>query len=298
MATIIKQLHSTGLIYFVSLAILGLLVGSFLNVVILRMPKKMRHDWTSQCKELLANEADDLDASTAESPPSIVFPASHCPTCKTPLRWWHNLPVLSYLYLRGRCFACDTPISLRYPFIELLTAGLTVLVGISFPQTAVLPWLLLLTWCLVTLSFIDIDHKLLPDNITLPLIWLGLLFNLTANGFTTPQNAICGAVAGYLILWTVYQVHHAITKKEGMGYGDFKLLSAAGAWLGWPYLPIILLLSAGAGVVIGVSMMLAKNLSKNVQIPFGPYIAVAFFLTLLWGDIIQRAYFNLIGLSG
>ncbi len=294
---IVEQLYSLGAIYPLCLSILGLLVGSFLNVVILRMPKKMMHEWTSQCQALLNEEDDNTAPPVEDSPPGIVFPASHCPTCKTPLKWRHNIPLLSFIFLKGRCFACDTSISLRYPLIELLTAGLTVLVGLVFPQTMVLPWVLLLTWCLITLSFIDIDHKLLPDNITLPLIWLGLLFNLTVNGFTSAQNAILGAVAGYLILWTVYQVHHLITKKEGMGYGDFKLLAAAGAWLGWQYLPIILLLSAGSGVIIGVTMMLIKNLSKDVQIPFGPYIAVAFFLALLWGEQIQTAYFRLIGLS-
>ncbi len=261
----------------------------------------MMHEWTSQCEDLLAGEQDLADESTAteptKQPPGIVFPASHCPSCKTPLKWWHNLPVVSYIFLRGKCFSCKQKISIRYPLIELLTGGLTVLVGLSFPQTAVLPWVLILVWCLITLSFIDIDHKLLPDSITLPLVWLGLIFNITPHGFTSAGNAIIGAVAGYLILWAVYQVHYALTKKEGMGYGDFKLLAAAGAWLGWQALPMILLLSAGAGVVIGVSMMLITKRSKDVQIPFGPYLAVAFLLALLWGEQLQSAYFNLIGLG-
>jgi leader peptidase (prepilin peptidase)/N-methyltransferase len=306
-STLIEQLYLTGPLYWLTLFIFGLLVGSFLNVVILRLPKQMMHEWTSQCEALLAEEEEGEEeeeeeelsnaATVSSPPPGIVFPASHCPTCKTPLKWWHNLPVISYIFLRGKCFACEKPISLRYPLIELLTAGLTVLVGLYFPTTAVLPWLLLLTWCLITLSFIDIDHKLLPDNITLPLVWLGLLFNITANGFASPQDSIIGAVIGYMILWTVYQVHHAVTKKEGMGYGDFKLLSAAGAWLGWQYIPITLLLSAGAGVAIGISLMLIKKQGRDLQIPFGPYIAVAFLMALVWGDQLQRAYFNLIGLN-
>lgn len=271
-------------------ALLGLMVGSFLNVIIFRLPKTIHHEWTTQCCEWL-----DKTPNEENAPPGIVFPASHCMHCKTPLKVWHNIPVISYLLLAGKCQFCGTAISLRYPFVELLTAILSAVVVYKLGFSIEAALALILTWALITLSFIDFDHQLLPDNITLPFMWFGLLISLRGI-FATPENSIIGAIAGYMSLWTVFQLFKLFTGKEGMGYGDFKLLALFGAWFGWQALPMILLISTVAGSVLGISMILLRVIDKEKPIPFGPYLAIAGWISLLWGDQITQAYLRSIGL--
>jgi leader peptidase (prepilin peptidase)/N-methyltransferase len=289
----IEQFAQFPSLWAMILIVIGLLVGSFLNVVILRMPQTMEHEWKSQCRDLLEIESPTTDD---EAPPNIVFPPSHCPQCKANLTWWQNIPVLSYLILRGKCHACHKSISLRYPAIEIMTALLTLLAGMSFPQTATLPWILILIWLLIAMSVIDFDTQLLPDNLTLPLLWLGLLYS-TVSSPVSPTDSIIGAAAGYMVLWTIYQIHFLITKRQGMGYGDFKLLAAAGAWLGWQQLPLVLLISAAAGLAITLSLILFRNHHKDQAVPFGPYLAIAFVITLFWGQPLIQQYLNMAGFS-
>ena len=273
----------------------GLLVGSFLNVVIHRLPLMMRRDWREQCAEEMAEPAP----AVPEGPFNIVVPRSRCPQCGRGIRAIENIPLVSWLVLRGSCAGCRAQISPRYPAVELLT-------GLMFAATAwTLPWPeqalagLVLTGALIALAFIDIDEQLLPDNITLPLLWAGLLFNLLAGeqAFASLPDAVAGAAAGYLFLWLVYQGFKLVTGKEGMGYGDFKLLAALGAWLGWQMLPLIVLLSAVVGAVIGISMILLLGRDKQVPIPFGPYLAAAGWIALLWGSQLTDTYLQLSGLG-
>jgi leader peptidase (prepilin peptidase) / N-methyltransferase len=273
-------------------AILGLLVGSFLNVVALRLPVMMERAWRRECAELLGTGG----VLATEERLSLLQPPSRCPRCGHAIRAWENVPVLSWLILRGRCSACRQPISIRYPVVEALTGLLSWAVawqlGWSFPLAAALP----LTWALVALTVIDIDHQLLPDQITLPFLWLGLLLN-AFGAFTDPVSAILGAVAGYLSLWTVYQVFKRLTGKEGMGYGDFKLLALFGAWLGWQMLPQIVLISALVGSVVGVTLIALRRHERSVPIPFGPYLAAAGWIALLWGEQINAEYLRLTGIG-
>ncbi len=270
---------------------LGLFVGSFLNVVIYRLPLSIQHEWKTQCSELLEQPLDGAP------PPNIAWPGSHCPTCKTPLKAWHNIPVISFLFLRGQCAFCNAPISVRYPIIELFTGVVSVIVGLTFQEPLTIGLALLVCWSLISLTMIDIDHTLLPDIITLPLMWVGLLFNtVSEHAFVSGQSAVIGAAAGYMVLWTLYQIHHRLTGKEGMGYGDFKLLAVAGAWLGWQQLPLVLLLSAGVGAIIGTTMIIIKKRGGDFQIPFGPYLAAAIFACLIWGEQLTEAYFTLFSL--
>jgi leader peptidase (prepilin peptidase)/N-methyltransferase len=269
----------------VSLALLGLTVGSFLNVVILRVPEMLQRGWTRDCRALL-----ELDEAGAESEPehfSLAFPASHCPKCRHPLKPWHNIPVVSFLMLRGRCAFCAAPIGLRYPFVELLTAVLSVAVGLSVPWGWQLLAYLLLTWSLVALSGIDIDTQLLPDDITLPLLWAGLAFNL-ATGTVAIADAVLGAMAGYLLLWSIYWLFRIVTGKEGMGYGDFKLLAALGAWMGWQSLGLIILMSSAVGAVLGIVILSVRGQGRGQPLPFGPYLAAAGWIVLLWADELRR----------
>ena len=272
----------------------GLLVGSFLNVVIHRIPLMMRRDWREQCVEEMAQSAPEIP----EGRFNIVVPRSRCPKCGHGITATENIPVVSWLMLRGKCSGCGTSISARYPAVELLTA-------LTFAATALLlPWPaqalagIALTGTLIALTFIDIDEQLLPDNITLPLLWAGLAFNLLAgeHGFVSLQDAVIGAIAGYLSLWTVYWLFKLLTGKEGMGYGDFKLLAALGAWLGWQMLPLIILLSAVVGAVIGFAMIGLLGRDKQVPIPFGPYLAAAGWIALLWGPQLAAAWLNYAGL--
>jgi leader peptidase (prepilin peptidase)/N-methyltransferase len=275
------------------LLFVGLSVGSFLNVVIYRLPVMMQRRWKGDCCELLELENSDADAATF----NLVMPNSRCPGCGHAIRPWENIPVISYLALRGRCGSCKMPISLRYPVIETVSGVLALLLGMHFGgANLTLLGALLLTWALIALTMIDVDEQLLPDDITLPLMWLGLLFN-TFGVFTDLQSAVLGAIAGYLSLWTVYWVFKLVTGREGMGYGDFKLLAALGAWLGWQALPMIILLSSLVGAVIGVGLIILQRRGRQVPIPFGPYLAIAGWLSLVWGAEITAWYWRIAGVT-
>ena len=225
---------------------------------------------------------------------SLASPNSHCPHCKASIPPWHNIPVLSYLMLGGKCAQCGTRISPRYPLVELTTGLMTMALAYHLAPSAALVGTMLFTWCLIALTMIDVDHQLLPDDITLPLLWLGLLFNLSGT-FVSLQDAVIGAMAGYLVLWGVYWLFKLLTGKEGMGYGDFKLLAALGAWLGWQALPLIILLSSLVGAVCGIALMLIKSRGKEIPIPFGPYLAAAGWIALLWGESLTTAYLGMLG---
>lgn len=272
-------------------ALLGLCVGSFLNVVIHRLPKMMDHEWREQCAELLGQNCPDA-TSTVEKL-SLARPRSRCPVCAHPIRAHENIPVLSYLLLRGRCSACGTAISVRYPLIELLTGVLSAVLVWHFGATWQAAGALLLVWSLIALTMIDLDTQLLPDSITLPLLWLGLVFNLQGH-FVSLEAAVIGTIAGYLSLWSVYWLFKLATGKEGMGYGDFKLLAALGAWLGWSMLPTIILLSSLVGAGVGIALIAFARHGRNVPIPFGPYLAAAGVIALLWGETINRNYLGLL----
>lgn len=270
--------------------ILGLLIGSFLNVVIHRLPLIMHREWQQQCHELIGSDAPET------SPLTLSIPRSRCPHCGHAISALENIPVISYLFLRGRCRGCQAHISVRYPLIEALTGVLSAVVAWHFGFSWVCLGALLLTWALIALTFIDVDEQLLPDSITLPLLWLGLFFNLFSS-FTTLQSAVIGALAGYLSLWLVYHAFRLATGKEGMGFGDFKLLAALGAWLGWEFLPVIILLSSLVGAVVGISLILLRQHNRSQPIPFGPYLAAAGWLALIWGDAINSGYLRWSGLS-
>lgn len=275
--------------------VLGLLVGSFLNVVIYRLPKMMERDWEAQCKDFIASNHDVASLpqpNTQQEPFNLMVPASRCPHCGHKIKPWENVPVISYLLLRGKCSACKAGISVRYPIIELVTgllsAAAVYYAGISWNGLAALVF----TWALVALTMIDFDTYLLPDDITLPLLWLGLIVN-SLGSFTDLNSALWGAIAGYLSLWSVYKLFKLLTGKEGMGYGDFKLLAALGAWMGWQMLPQIILLSSLVGAVIGISLIVIRGRDKNIPIPFGPYLAIAGWIAFMWGDTINQAYLKL-----
>lgn len=275
----------------ITAGILGLLIGSFLNVVIYRLPKMMERDWRAQCIEFLGSEninANTLQAAAAK-PFNLMTPNSTCPACQHSIKPWENIPVISYIFLRGKCSACKTSISARYPTIELATCLLSVAIIYSFGITPSGLTGLVLTWCLIALTMIDFDTQLLPDTITLPLMWLGLIAN-SWGIFTSLDNALWGAIGGYLSLFSVYWLFKLLTGKEGMGFGDFKLLAALGAWLGVQMLPLIIMLSALAGAVIGIGMIVIRGRDKNIPIPFGPYLAIAGLIALLWGQDINQAY--------
>lgn len=265
--------------------IFGLLIGSFLNVVILRLPAQMESVWRRDSRDFLGLEPEE----NTQEPPNIVLPASRCPKCGTLLKPWHNIPVLSYLFLKGKCISCAQPISLQYPLVELACAIITTLVVAHFGFTEKGLLVLVFSWALIALTGIDINKQLLPDNITLPLLWLGLLVNL--NGLLVPlEDAVIGGAAGYLVLWGVFWLFKLITGKDGMGHGDFKLLAALGAWLGWQQLPLIILLSSVVGAVIGIIGIILMGRDKQIPIPFGPYLAIAGWVALLWGETITQYY--------
>jgi leader peptidase (prepilin peptidase)/N-methyltransferase len=274
-----------------ALLCLGLLVGSFLNVVIYRLPLMMEARWRRDCCELL-----EIEQEREEGPLTLATPNSHCPNCKAPIRPWQNIPVISYVVLGGKCANCATKIPLRYPATELATGVMTLALVWHFSISPALLGAMLLTWSLIALAVIDIDHQLLPDDITLPLLWLGLLFNLGGT-YVSLQDAVIGAMGGYLILWSVYWLFKLVTGKEGMGYGDFKLLAALGAWLGWQALPLIVLLSSLVGAVCGIALMMIKRRGREIPIPFGPYLAMAGWISLLWGDLITNTYLGGLGLE-
>lgn len=267
-------------------AVLGLMVGSFLNVAVYRLPKMLEREWAAQCADL---RGEEIPATPAFN---LVVPRSACPACGHAIGALENIPLISYLFQRGKCRGCGTRISIRYPAIEILTGLLTGLVAWHFGFHATALGAMVLAWALIALTFIDIDTQLLPDSITQPLLWLGLGFN-AFGVFTDLHSALYGAMAGYLSLWAVYWIFKLATGKEGMGYGDFKLLAAIGAWLGWQMLPLVILLSSFVGAAIGIAMIVLAKRGRQVPIPFGPYLAGGGLIALLWGHQITAAYLGL-----
>jgi len=295
MQNIIEVMQSQLWFYLTTVGLICLCVGSFLNVVIYRLPLMMQREWQSECRLLLEDEltAKPTQASNSE-PFNLVKPNSTCPKCKTAIKPWQNIPIISWIMLKGKCANCSNPISARYPIVEAITALLSLVIAYSFGATEHALLYIFVTWILVALTFIDIDHMLLPDQLTLPLVWLALI--AAVMGITiSPGDAIIGAACGYLSLWSVFWLFKLLTGKEGMGYGDFKLLAVFGALLGWQSLLTIILLSSVVGAIIGIALLSIQGKDKATPIPFGPYLAIAGWITLLWGAQIQAAYFNLIG---
>lgn len=334
--TLIEALQANAVLFYGVVAFLGLFVGSFLNVVIYRLPVMMHNEWREAMREMAAEEAANGSATT-DSPSAdsqsaddqssvdhanqdhadqvaveqstanptgnyaltsesetfnLSVPRSRCPKCDNLITWWQNIPVLSYLMLLGKCHKCKTPISIRYPTIELVTMLLSLVVAWHFGPSLQCALGILATWFLVAMTMIDFDHQLLPDNLTLPLLWIGLLASLLPV-FADVRSAVIGAAAGYVVLWSVFQLFKLLTGKEGMGYGDFKLLAALGALLGWQQLPMIILVSSLLGAVVGLSLIALAGKDKNVPIPFGPYLAAAGWIGMLWGDAISSGYLGL-----
>ncbi|MGK0404858.1 MAG: leader peptidase (prepilin peptidase)/N-methyltransferase [Oleispira sp.] len=274
--------------------ILSLLIGSFLNVVILRYPIMLFRSWLIDSKDLADNLPEHSALKDLESPYTLSKPASHCPRCSSPVKVWQNIPLISYVLLRGQCSGCaekgeNTKISIRYPLVELATGLLSLALLVKFPFSIQLAAMLVFTWSLVAMSVIDIDHQILPDTMTLSLMWLGLFLNID-HTFVDLQSAVIGAIAGYLSLWSVYWLFKLATGKEGMGFGDFKLLAALGAWFGWQFLPMIILLSSLVGAVVGIAGIIILGRDKNIPIPFGPYLAAAGWIAAMWGDEIMEWY--------
>ncbi|WP_139478394.1 prepilin peptidase [Aeromonas veronii] len=287
MTLLLELAHSLPWLYFSLVFLFSLMIGSFLNVVIHRLPIMLEREWQAEYHSYFAPDEE----AVAPERYNLMVPRSACPHCGHTITALENIPLLSWLWLKGRCRDCQAPISARYPLVELLTALLSVAVAMVITPGWGTLAALLLTWVLVALTFIDLDKMLLPDQLTLPLLWGGLLFNL-AGGFAPLADAVIGAMAGYLVLWSLYWAFKLLTGKEGMGYGDFKLLAALGAWLGWQALPIILLLSSLVGAVIGISLIALQKHHQGKPIPFGPYLAIAGWIALLWGDTITRWYLS------
>lgn len=296
----IFQLMADSLIFFLGFVfIISMMIGSFLNVVIYRLPIMMERSWKADFHAHFDTDTalENTSSSTPTEPANfnLVKPDSTCPSCQHKIRAWENIPVLSWLLLKGKCSQCHTAISVRYPLVELGTALCSVWIAWHFGYSWSALAAVVLTWGLVALIFIDIDTMLLPDQLTLPLLWMGLLFSII-NPDVTTTDSIIGATAGYLSLWSVYWSFKLLTGKEGMGYGDFKLLAALGAWLGWQYLPIVILMSSLVGAVIGVTVLTIQGKDKGQAIPFGPYLAIAGWLTLLYGDWISAYYWQWVGI--
>lgn len=269
----------------------GLCIGSFLNVVIYRLPKMLEREWRSQCEDFLGGATTGHPDTNATRLPkyNLLVPRSACPACGHKITALENVPLASYLVLKGRCSSCKAKIGIRYPLVELLAGLLSGYVAWRFGASQAALSALLFCWALIALTFIDADTQLLPDTITLPLLWFGLMVN-TGNTFTDLGSAVWGAVLGYLVLWLVYWLFRIVTGKEGLGYGDFKLLAALGAWMGWQMLPLIILLSATVGAVIGLAGIMIAGREKGARIPFGPYLAAAGFAALLWGKSLNEWY--------
>ncbi len=292
----LELLTQSAPVFIIVVFAFALILGSFLNVVIHRLPIMMEREWREQCEEL------------SNTPPlqeipkdrfDLIVPQSRCPSCGNTIKPWQNIPIISYLLLSGQCANCKVSISARYPLVEMLTAVLAALCAWRFGASWEAVMAIVMTLALVPISMIDTDTQLIPDSIVLPLMWLGLLMSLfyPMSGsevlFIAPRDAIVGAIAGYLSLWTVYQLFKLVTGKEGMGYGDFKLLAALGAWLGWQQLPMIILMSALVGAIVGIGLMTFRNHDRSAPIPFGPYLAAAGWITMLWGGSIKNVYLDL-----
>jgi leader peptidase (prepilin peptidase) / N-methyltransferase len=312
----LANLYTTSPVPFAgSVFVLGLVIGSFLNVVIYRLPVILEREWHAQALELLpsADSAATTIPSLSVERFGLSTPRSSCPVCKAPIRAWQNIPLISWVILRGRCAACRTKISLRYPVVELTTGILSAWVAWHFGFGIAAACALPVTWALIALTGIDIDHQLLPDRITLPLLWAGLLAAAVLGPLTggplagahgggialpvSARDAIIGAVAGYSSLWLVYHSFRLVTGKEGMGYGDFKLFGALGAWLGWKLLPLVILLSAATGAVLGILMIVLRGRDRAAPMPFGPYLAAAGWLAMMYGDALMNGYLRVSGLA-
>ena len=289
-----QLLSSSPTAFIVTCFVLALLIGSFLNVVIYRLPVMMQREWRQQAKEILAEPAENLPQGRFD----LIAPRSRCPSCGHEISALQNIPVISWLVLRGKCAHCKAAIAARYPLVELVTAILTAIVAARFGFGLEAAAAILLTWALIAISMIDIDHQIIPDSLALPLMWIGLflaLFHPLAGAeilFVDPRDAIAGALGGYLSLWSIYHLFRLITGKEGMGYGDFKLLAALGAWLGYQMLPLVIMLSAVVGALVGISLMVFKRHDRNVPIPFGPYLAAAGWIAMMWGPEIVGRYLD------
>ncbi len=281
--------QSTPWLFYGTVLFFGLSVGSFLNVVAYRLPLMMERDWKLECHEFLQLEPPEMEPALLST--SLASPASACPSCGHKIRFWENIPVISYLLLRAKCSSCQEKISIQYPAVELVTALMSLVVayqfGVSMQTVAALGF----TWALIALTLIDLNKQLLPDSITLPFLWAGIFFSFFVL-FTDLRSSIIGAIAGYLILWSVYHLFKLLTKKEGMGFGDFKLLAALGAWVGFSYLPQIILISSIVGAIVGIIMLLTGLTKRQQPIPFGPYLAAAGWIALLWGESINQTYLS------
>jgi leader peptidase (prepilin peptidase)/N-methyltransferase len=284
---LIVTFESSPWLFYATILFLGLCVGSFLNVVAYRLPLMMERDWKSECHEFLELEPPKIDKRLASI--NLATPTSACPNCGHNLHAWENVPVISYLLLKAKCSSCKTSISAQYPIVELLTGIASLTIAYRFGVTLQTVTALFFTWALISLTLIDLKKQLLPDSITMPLLWFGIFISLF-NVFTDLKSSVIGAIAGYLILWLVFHLFKLITKKDGMGYGDFKLLSALGAWVGFSYLPQIILISSVVGSIIGISMIILGKTKQQQPIPFGPYLAVAGWIALLWGEQINTSY--------
>lgn len=291
MSAVFELLSQSPTFYITLVFIISLMVGSFLNVVIYRLPIMMERSWQQEFQNYFQSTQQSTSIDENLERFDLVKPDSTCPNCGHRIRAWENIPVISWLMLRGKCAKCSAAISIRYPLVELGTALLSVWVASFFGFGVASLVAVVVTWMLIAMTFIDIDKMLLPDELTLPLLWLGLIISL-GEVFVTPADAIIGAAAGYLSLWSVYWGFKLLTGKEGMGYGDFKLLAALGAFTGWQGLPTIVILSSLVGAVVGITLILLKKNESSQAIPFGPYLAVAGWITLMYGNDIQQAYIN------
>jgi leader peptidase (prepilin peptidase)/N-methyltransferase len=287
MPEIFVLMESSPSLFLAVIFVVSLMVGRFLNVVIYRLPIMMERSWKQEFNSYFNSDTEQVEQQTF----NLIKPDSTCPKCQHKIRAWENIPLFSWLWLRGKCSGCDNPISIRYPLVELTTAVLSLIVAWHFGFGLQAIAGVFLTWCLVAMTFIDLDKMLLPDQITLPLLWLGLLLGI-GNIYVNSVDAIIGAAAGYLSLWSVYWLFKLATGKEGMGYGDFKLLAALGAWLGWQYLPIVILLSSFVGAIIGITYLSLTKKDQQQPIPFGPYLAIAGWITFLYGDWISAQYWQ------
>lgn len=294
---IIRALEQVPALFYTFVIIFSLLVGSFLNVVIHRLPIILLRNWKRDCLEFLTEKYPDVvnkekTSTTPIEKYNLVVPRSACPHCGHKITSLENIPVISYLFLRGRCRGCGSKISLRYPLVEALSAILVLVVGIEYGVTYHALFAAILTWVLLSLTFIDFDTQYLPDQITLPFLWLGILIN-SFHTFTDLNSSVLGAIVGYMSLWTIYQLFKLLTKKEGMGFGDFKLLAMLGAWLGWQMLPAIILISSVIGAVAGILMIITRYVEKGKPIPFGPYLAGAGWIAMIWGKDLNELYLGL-----
>lgn len=300
MQDLIELFNASRILFIAAVGFVALLFGSFLNVVISRLPTALQKDWRKQCEIFLAEDNVDVEQESLHQNNSSLLldlftPRSHCPRCQVPIKPYDNIPLLSYLLLRGKCRACQTHISLQYPLVEALTAVLCMIVAWKFGVTWHTIAGCFLTCVLIVQSGIDLKHKIIPDEITMPTLWIGIFISIWSI-YVTSEDAIIGAIAGYTILWVVYWVFYWITKKEGMGYGDFKLLAMLGAWLGWQVLPLIVLCSSIVGSIVGIAALLFMHKKRNFRIPFGPFLALAGWIALLWGTELNAWYMSFSGI--